>query len=76
MKTQVEGADPPPLCLGPPDNSWASLCLDLAPLLQVNPDVLRRHLVCQLYSHGLDLRAEEVPTRGHVPTFGPAWQEA
>nr|XP_023663459.1 rab3 GTPase-activating protein non-catalytic subunit isoform X3 [Paramormyrops kingsleyae] len=60
VKTQVEGADPPPLCPGPPDNSWASLCLDLAPLLQVNPDVLRRHLVCQLYSHGLDLRAEEV----------------
>uniref|UniRef100_A0A8C9VBM5 RAB3 GTPase activating protein subunit 2 (non-catalytic) n=1 Tax=Scleropages formosus TaxID=113540 RepID=A0A8C9VBM5_SCLFO len=44
----------------PHEVSWASLCLDLAPLLQVNPDLLRRHLVCEFYSHGLDLRAEEV----------------
>uniref|UniRef100_A0A3B4GPC4 RAB3 GTPase activating non-catalytic protein subunit 2 n=1 Tax=Pundamilia nyererei TaxID=303518 RepID=A0A3B4GPC4_9CICH len=27
---------------------------------EVNPDILRRHLVCELYSQGLDLRAEEV----------------
>uniref|UniRef100_A0A8C9U9H0 RAB3 GTPase activating protein subunit 2 (non-catalytic) n=1 Tax=Scleropages formosus TaxID=113540 RepID=A0A8C9U9H0_SCLFO len=27
---------------------------------EVNPDLLRRHLVCEFYSHGLDLRAEEV----------------
>uniref|UniRef100_A0A667Y7Q8 RAB3 GTPase activating protein subunit 2 (non-catalytic) n=1 Tax=Myripristis murdjan TaxID=586833 RepID=A0A667Y7Q8_9TELE len=26
---------------------------------EVNPDILRRHLVCELYSQGLDLRAEE-----------------
>ncbi|KAG7460586.1 hypothetical protein MATL_G00200350 [Megalops atlanticus] len=45
---------------GPLDDSWPSLCLDLGPLLQVNPDVLRRHLVCELYSQGLDLRAEQV----------------
>uniref|UniRef100_A0A672HQC8 RAB3 GTPase activating protein subunit 2 (non-catalytic) n=1 Tax=Salarias fasciatus TaxID=181472 RepID=A0A672HQC8_SALFA len=38
---------------------WPSLCLDLGPLLQVNPDILRRHLVCELYNQGLDLRAEE-----------------
>uniref|UniRef100_A0A3P8RW40 RAB3 GTPase activating protein subunit 2 (non-catalytic) n=1 Tax=Amphiprion percula TaxID=161767 RepID=A0A3P8RW40_AMPPE len=31
-----------------------------APCLQVNPDILRRHLVCELYNQGLDLRAEEV----------------
>ncbi|XP_069055277.1 rab3 GTPase-activating protein non-catalytic subunit isoform X2 [Lepisosteus oculatus] len=39
---------------------WPSLVLDLGPLLQVNPDILRRHLVCELYSQGLDRRAEEV----------------
>uniref|UniRef100_A0A4W6CGE5 RAB3 GTPase activating protein subunit 2 (non-catalytic) n=1 Tax=Lates calcarifer TaxID=8187 RepID=A0A4W6CGE5_LATCA len=27
---------------------------------EVNPDILRRHLVCELYNQGLDLRAEEV----------------
>uniref|UniRef100_A0A8C5A1Z5 RAB3 GTPase activating protein subunit 2 (non-catalytic) n=1 Tax=Gadus morhua TaxID=8049 RepID=A0A8C5A1Z5_GADMO len=27
---------------------------------EVNPDVLRRHLVCELYNQGLDPRAEEV----------------
>uniref|UniRef100_A0A8C9ZK16 RAB3 GTPase activating protein subunit 2 (non-catalytic) n=1 Tax=Sander lucioperca TaxID=283035 RepID=A0A8C9ZK16_SANLU len=39
---------------------WPSLCLELGSLLQVNPDILRRHLVCELYNQGLDLRAEEV----------------
>uniref|UniRef100_A0A667YGT0 RAB3 GTPase activating protein subunit 2 (non-catalytic) n=1 Tax=Myripristis murdjan TaxID=586833 RepID=A0A667YGT0_9TELE len=38
---------------------WPSMCLELGSLLQVNPDILRRHLVCELYSQGLDLRAEE-----------------
>uniref|UniRef100_A0A8C9ZH10 RAB3 GTPase activating protein subunit 2 (non-catalytic) n=1 Tax=Sander lucioperca TaxID=283035 RepID=A0A8C9ZH10_SANLU len=38
---------------------WPSLCLELGSLLQVNPDILRRHLVCELYNQGLDLRAEE-----------------
>ncbi|XP_028827627.1 rab3 GTPase-activating protein non-catalytic subunit isoform X2 [Denticeps clupeoides] len=41
-------------------DSWLEVCLDLAELLQVNPDLLRRHLVCEMYSQGLDLRAEEV----------------
>uniref|UniRef100_A0A665UXX6 RAB3 GTPase activating protein subunit 2 (non-catalytic) n=1 Tax=Echeneis naucrates TaxID=173247 RepID=A0A665UXX6_ECHNA len=27
---------------------------------EINPDILRRHLVCELYNQGLDLRAEEV----------------
>uniref|UniRef100_A0A674EDB7 RAB3 GTPase activating protein subunit 2 (non-catalytic) n=1 Tax=Salmo trutta TaxID=8032 RepID=A0A674EDB7_SALTR len=29
-------------------------------LLRVNPDLLRRHLVCELYNQGLDPRAEQV----------------
>ncbi|XP_043997853.1 rab3 GTPase-activating protein non-catalytic subunit isoform X1 [Gambusia affinis] len=44
---------------GPKADWWPSLCMDLGSLLQVNPDILRRHLVCELYSQGLDLRAEE-----------------
>ncbi|CAB1330719.1 unnamed protein product [Coregonus sp. 'balchen'] len=40
--------------------TWPSLCLDLGLLLQVNPDLLRRHLVCELYNQGLDPRAEQV----------------
>lgn len=48
-----------PLAALPPP-IWPQLCEELAPLLQVNTDVLRRHLVCELYSQGLDLRAEEV----------------
>ncbi|XP_057715816.1 rab3 GTPase-activating protein non-catalytic subunit isoform X3 [Corythoichthys intestinalis] len=45
---------------GPRADWWPSLCMDLGGPLQVNPDILRRHLVCQLYSQGLDQRAEEV----------------
>ncbi|XP_047200713.1 rab3 GTPase-activating protein non-catalytic subunit isoform X2 [Girardinichthys multiradiatus] len=45
---------------GPKADWWPSLCMDLGSLLQVNPDILRRHLVCELYNQGLDLRAEEV----------------
>ncbi|XP_030642877.1 rab3 GTPase-activating protein non-catalytic subunit [Chanos chanos] len=41
------------------EDSWPALCLELASLLQVNPDILRRHLVCELYNQGLDLYAEE-----------------
>lgn len=52
-----EGTDPPTAA---PSPSWPQLCQEVAPLLQVNADVLRRHLVCELYSQGLDLRAEEV----------------
>ncbi|XP_068194278.1 rab3 GTPase-activating protein non-catalytic subunit isoform X2 [Antennarius striatus] len=45
---------------GPKAGWWPSTCLELAALLQVNPDILRRHLVCELYNQGLDPRAEEV----------------
>lgn len=40
--------------------AWMETCMELASLLQVNTDILRRHLVCELYNQGLDLRAEEV----------------
>ncbi|XP_064195807.1 rab3 GTPase-activating protein non-catalytic subunit [Anguilla rostrata] len=60
VQAQGEAADSSSSELGPVDDSWPSLCLDLGPLLQVNPDILRRHLVCELYSQGLDPRAEEV----------------
>nr|XP_046268193.1 rab3 GTPase-activating protein non-catalytic subunit isoform X2 [Scatophagus argus] len=45
---------------GPKADWWPSLCLELGHLLQVNADILRRHLVCELYNQGLDSRAEEV----------------
>ncbi|XP_078796486.1 rab3 GTPase-activating protein non-catalytic subunit isoform X2 [Oryzias latipes] len=45
---------------GPKADWWPSLCLELGTLLQINPDILRRHLVCELYSQGLDSRAEEL----------------
>ncbi|KAM3870837.1 rab3 GTPase-activating protein non-catalytic subunit [Diretmus argenteus] len=51
---------PPVLSSGARVDWWPSLCLELGSLLQVNPDILRRHLVCELYNQGLDLRAEEV----------------
>ncbi|XP_078145700.1 rab3 GTPase-activating protein non-catalytic subunit isoform X1 [Centroberyx gerrardi] len=57
----ASGPGSPPLpCSGPRADWWPSLCLELGSLLQVNPDILRRHLVCELYNQGLDLRAEEV----------------
>lgn len=59
VQTQGEAAESSAAELGPIDDSWPSLCFDLGPLLQVNSDLLRRHLVCELYSQGLDLRAEE-----------------
>ncbi|KAI5616415.1 rab3 GTPase-activating protein non-catalytic subunit isoform X2, partial [Silurus asotus] len=40
--------------------AWMETCLELASLLQLKTDILRRHLVCELYNQGLDLRAEEV----------------
>lgn len=46
-------------CPGPGAQWWPSLCLELGSLLQVNPDILRRQLVCELFSQGLDLRAEQ-----------------
>ncbi|XP_056282047.1 rab3 GTPase-activating protein non-catalytic subunit isoform X2 [Pseudoliparis swirei] len=56
------GSTSPPLPSsgGPKADWWPSLCLELGSLLQVNPDILRRHIVCELYNQGLDLRAEEV----------------
>lgn len=45
---------------GPDAQWWPSLCLDLGSMLQVNPDILRRQLVCELFSQGLDLSAEQV----------------
>ncbi|XP_066527390.1 rab3 GTPase-activating protein non-catalytic subunit isoform X2 [Hoplias malabaricus] len=39
---------------------WPAMCMELASLLQVTADILRRHLVWELYNQGLDLRAEEV----------------
>eukprot|EP00064_Thunnus_orientalis_P004149 superscaffoldBa00000369_g4160 len=57
----ASGTGSPPLpSNGPKADWWPSLCLELGTLLQVNPDILRRHLVCELYNQGLDLRAEEV----------------
>uniref|UniRef100_A0A4W5RH57 RAB3 GTPase activating protein subunit 2 (non-catalytic) n=1 Tax=Hucho hucho TaxID=62062 RepID=A0A4W5RH57_9TELE len=56
VTTQREAVEGP----GSGDNTWPSLCLDLGLLLQVNPDLLRRHLVCELYNQGLDPRAEQV----------------
>ncbi|XP_077439917.1 rab3 GTPase-activating protein non-catalytic subunit [Vanacampus margaritifer] len=49
-----------PASSGPRAEWWPSLCLELGGLLQVSPDILRRHLVCQLYNQGLDPHAEEV----------------
>uniref|UniRef100_A0A8C2JCS5 RAB3 GTPase activating protein subunit 2 (non-catalytic) n=1 Tax=Cyprinus carpio TaxID=7962 RepID=A0A8C2JCS5_CYPCA len=42
------------------EDMWPSVCMELSSILQVNTDILRRHLVCELYNQGLDLRAEEV----------------
>lgn len=59
--SSASGTGSPPLpSNGPKADWWPSLCLELGTLLQVNPDILRRHLVCELYNQGLDLRAEEV----------------
>lgn len=64
----ASGTRSPPLpSSGPKADWWPSLCLELGSLLQVNPDILRRHLVCELYNQGLDLRAEEV--RGKIPLW-------
>lgn len=61
VTTQREAVEGP----GSGDKTWPSLCLDLGTLLQVNPDILRRHLVCELYNQGLDPRAEQVGSHKH-----------
>ncbi|XP_044022041.1 rab3 GTPase-activating protein non-catalytic subunit isoform X2 [Siniperca chuatsi] len=58
--SSASGTKSPLPSSGPKADWWPSLCLELGSLLQVNPDILRRHLVCELYNQGLDLRAEEV----------------
>ncbi|XP_054470239.1 rab3 GTPase-activating protein non-catalytic subunit isoform X3 [Anoplopoma fimbria] len=59
--SSAPGSNSPSLpSTGPRADWWPSLCLELGPLLQVNPDILRRHIVCELYNQGLDPRAEEV----------------
>lgn len=68
VKTQSEAGTAPAstrLDLESGDETWPSLCLDLGTLLQVNPDILRRHLVCELYNQGLDPRAEQVGSHKH-----------
>lgn len=50
---------PPATPLGK-DPDWPALAMDLALHLQVNEDVVRRHYVGELYSHGDDQRGEEV----------------
>jgi hypothetical protein len=42
------------------DLNWPGLAVDLAHHLQVSDDVIRRHYVGELYSHGADLLGEEV----------------
>ncbi|XP_041107019.1 rab3 GTPase-activating protein non-catalytic subunit [Polyodon spathula] len=52
--------DPSPLQAPlPQDQAWPALAVELAPVLQVSADVVRRHLVYELYNYGLDLLAEE-----------------
>uniref|UniRef100_A0A8C6G5I5 RAB3 GTPase activating protein subunit 2 n=1 Tax=Mus spicilegus TaxID=10103 RepID=A0A8C6G5I5_MUSSI len=41
------------------DLNWPGLAVDLAHHLQVSEDVIRRHYVGELYSHGADLLGEE-----------------
>uniref|UniRef100_A0A8C8CW40 Rab3 GTPase-activating protein non-catalytic subunit n=1 Tax=Oncorhynchus tshawytscha TaxID=74940 RepID=A0A8C8CW40_ONCTS len=66
VTTQREAVEGPGSGSG--DKTWPSLCLDLGLLLQVNPDILRRHLVCELYNQGLDPRAEQDPSELGCPS--------
>lgn len=59
--SSTSSSSKPPLpSSGPKADWWPSLCLELASLLQVNPDILIRHLVYELYNQGLDFHAEQV----------------
>ncbi|XP_055966815.1 rab3 GTPase-activating protein non-catalytic subunit [Sorex fumeus] len=47
------------------DPDWPALAMDLALHLQVNEDVVRRHYVGELYSHGADQLGEEAMLQVH-----------
>lgn len=47
------------------DKDWPTLAVDLAQLLQVNEDAVRRHYVCELYNYGLDHLGEEAIFQVH-----------
>ncbi|XP_067901173.1 rab3 GTPase-activating protein non-catalytic subunit isoform X2 [Heterodontus francisci] len=44
---------------------WPSVAVELSQNLQVNEDVIRRHYVCELYSHGIDHIGEEALLQVH-----------
>ncbi|XP_012921971.1 rab3 GTPase-activating protein non-catalytic subunit isoform X2 [Heterocephalus glaber] len=47
------------------DRDWPALAVDLAQHLQVSEDVVRRHYVGELYSHGVDHLGEEAILQVH-----------
>ncbi|KAM6165927.1 rab3 GTPase-activating protein non-catalytic subunit [Erethizon dorsatum] len=47
------------------DQDWPALAVDLAQHLQVSEDVVRRHYVGELYSHGIDHLGEEATLQVH-----------
>ncbi|XP_023566117.1 rab3 GTPase-activating protein non-catalytic subunit isoform X2 [Octodon degus] len=47
------------------DQDWPALAMDLAQHLQVSEDVVRRHYVGELYSHGADHLGEEATLQVH-----------
>lgn len=58
-----ESEDAPSTASGK-DQDWPVLAVDLAHHLQVSEDVVRRHYVGELYTHGADHLAEEVTAAG------------
>lgn len=54
------------------DQDWPVLAVDLAHHLQVSEDVVRRHYVGELYSHGADHLGEEVMSSSPGVVAGPA----
>ncbi|KAM5238893.1 rab3 GTPase-activating protein non-catalytic subunit [Ctenodactylus gundi] len=47
------------------DQDWPALAIDLAHHLQVSEDIVRRHYVVELYSHGVDHLGEEAILQVH-----------
>ncbi|XP_072121177.1 rab3 GTPase-activating protein non-catalytic subunit isoform X1 [Mobula birostris] len=47
------------------EQDWPSVAVELSQNLQVNEDVIRRHHVCELYSHGIDHIGEEAILQVH-----------